>query len=251
MKHHIYNLRRDPVDERDHLHVTAPRLTPLPSKMDLRILCPPIYDQGELGSCTAQAGAAVLDIAHHVAAKSFFGPSRLFIYWYERFLEGAVNEDSGASIRDSVKVMAKYGACKETTVPYDVTKFTAKPSRAADKEALGYQVTSYARVAQSLNSLKSALAAGKPVTIGISIYESFESERAAKTGIVPLPNVRKEKLLGGHAVVLVGYDDDAKTFLVRNSWGVGWGLSGYFTVPQAYLINPNLSSDFWVVNIAE
>ena len=247
----IYNLAHDAPDSRDFLHVTALSTAPLPSKADLRPTMPPIYDQGQLGSCTGNCYAAILDFVHKLDGGQFINPSRLFIYWFERFLEGTTKQDVGASMRDGAKVLNVYGACKETTVPYDIAKFTVKPSKSAIVEALNYQATIYERVAQSLTSLKTVLANGLPVAIGISVYASFESASVARTGIVPLPNTRKESLLGGHAVAIVGYDDAAQVFIVRNSWGTGWGMAGYFTMPYAYVINPKLASDFWCVSKAE
>ena len=83
---------------------------------------------------------------------------------------------------------------------------------------------------------------------GFTVYESFESQEVAKTGVVPMP-APGEQVVGGHAVLAVGYDDSAQTFMVRNSWGTGWGQAGYFTMPYAYLTTRGLSSDFWTIRI--
>ena len=106
----------------------------------------------------------------------------------------------------------------------------------------------YQRVAQNVNQMKGCLASGYPFVYGFTVYESFESKNVAKTGVVPMP-ASGEKILGGHCVLAVGYDDSQQRFLARNSWGTDWGLQGYFTVPYAYLTDPNLSSDFWTIRL--
>jgi C1A family cysteine protease len=229
----------------------------LPVSVDFRGSCPGIYDQGQLGSCTANAIGAALDIMHNAnnihngGPGEFFGPSRLFIYYNERDMEGSVAEDAGACIRDGIKSVNNLGACKETTWPYDVTKFTIKPDGGCYTEAELFQAVNYQRVPILPQMFKSALAAGYPIAFGILVYESFEGDDVAKTGIVPMPNTRKEKLLGGHAVCAVGYDDATQMFIVRNSWGVSWGDKGYFHLPYAFVANARLTSDAWAISEAE
>jgi C1A family cysteine protease len=104
----------------------------------------------------------------------------------------------------------------------------------------------YQRLLPNLNQLKGCLALGYPFVFGFSVYESFESATVARTGKVPMPKPR-EALLGGHAVLTVGYDDVEERFLMRNSWGASWGMAGYFTMPFDYLVDPNLCDDFWTV----
>jgi len=253
MSQHIYNLQKDPPDQRDAVMMTpmVPGVV-LPKSVDLRPKCPPIYDQGQLGSCTANAIGAALDTLHGATDGGvFFMPSRLFIYFGERDMEGTIDQDAGACIRDGIKFVNRDGACKETTWPYDISKFTLRPTEAAYAEAQNYQAVSYKRVPLVPLMFKSVLASGYPVVLGISVYSSFESEAVASTGVVPMPDVRNEQLLGGHAVCVVGYDDDKKAFLVRNSWGAQWGYVGHFWLPYAFVANPNLSSDAWAILKAE
>jgi C1A family cysteine protease len=106
----------------------------------------------------------------------------------------------------------------------------------------------YQSVPQVLAQMKGCLASGYPFVYGFTVYESFESTQVAQTGIVPMP-ASSEKVLGGHAVLAVGYDDSSQRFIVRNSWGPGWSLKGYFTVPYAYLTDSNLSDDFWTIRL--
>jgi C1A family cysteine protease len=239
-------------DARDHRYA-APRaaLERLPRKVDLTDRCPHVYDQGNLGSCTGNAIAAAIEFAERKEELPHPStPSRLFIYYNERAIEHTVPVDSGAMIRDGIKTVHKQGACREKTWPYVVGRFADKPAAAAYEEARAHQVTSYARVARDLYQMKGCLASGYPFVFGFAVYESFMSDAVATTGHVPMPNP-SEAMEGGHAVVAVGYDDAAHRFIVRNSWGPRWGMKGYFTMPYAYLLDDNLSDDFWTVRVVE
>ncbi len=246
--HGGYGWVRDLPDERDHLYA-APLLSfrkGLPAAVDLRPKCPPVYDQGQLGSCTANGIAAAIEFDQRKQGIKEFMPSRLFIYYNERVIEGTVSQDSGAQIRDGVKSVAKLGAPPETDWPYDISKFAKKPPAKAYRDALHNVVKSYSRVTHDLTNMKGCLADGFPFVFGFTVYESFESATVAKTGIVPMP-AQGESVLGGHCVLAVGYNDKQRRFIVRNSWGPKWGIGGYCTMPYEYLINPNLASDFWTL----
>ena len=182
-------------------------------------------------------------------AKDFM-PSRLFIYYNERAIEGTVDSDSGAMIRDGIKSIAKLGVCDEAIWPYDITRFTEKPPKQAYTDASKHQATVYRRVIGNLHQMQGCLASGYPFVFGFSVYESFMSDQVAQTGEVPLPP-RGEQLIGGHAVVAVGYDDSIQRFIVRNSWGSGWGIKGYCTMPYGYLTDPQLARDFWAIYTVE
>jgi C1A family cysteine protease len=247
-----YGWSPDIPDGRDLLYAAPPKaLSALPSKVDLRDGCPPIYDQGQLGSCTANAiGAALQFDQLKQNSPDAFAPSRLFIYFNEREMEGTVREDAGAQIRDGIKSVAKQGACKETTWPYDITKFARKPTKAAYAEGLLNQAIQYSRVTPTLSQLKGCLAEGYPFVFGFVVYDSFESKTMAKEGHAPMPKAN-ESPIGGHAVLAVGYDESKQWFIVRNSWGTSWGMQGYYTMPYPYLTQPTLSQDFWTIRSVE
>ncbi len=245
-----YGWTPDLPDARDHMYAApVEMMAKLPAKVDLRPHCPPVYDQGQLGSCTGNAVAGAVQFEREKQQlKPDFVPSRLFIYYGERVIEGTVNSDSGAQIRDGIKVVAKQGVPPETDWPYDITKFADKPSQKAYQDALQDKAVSYSRLTQTLSQMKGCLASGYPFVFGFTVYDSFESQQVAQTGIVQLP-AAGESVIGGHAVLAVGYDDSQHRFIVRNSWGNGWGMQGYFTMPYAYLTDRGLASDFWTIRL--
>ena len=245
-----YGWLRDLPDQRDHLYAApVAALAVLPTSVDLRSHCPPVYDQGQLGSCTGNGIAAVLQFERMKQQLTpNFIPSRLFIYYNERVIEHTVNSDSGAAIRDGIKSVSKQGDCPETEWPYDITKFAHKPPPQCYHDALKYKAVQYQRLVQNVNQMKGCLASGYPFVFGFTVYDSFESQQVAQNGVVPMPG-STEQVLGGHCVVAVGYDDSQQRFIVRNSWGTGWGIHGYCTMPYAYLTDPNLASDFWTIRL--
>ena len=245
-----YGWTPDLPDQRDFMFGAVRRIPKtLPKKVDLRENCSPVEDQGNLGSCTANALVGLLEYLEITDKVSFADLSRLFVYYNERVIEKSVNQDSGAMLRDGIKTLAKQGVCTEARWPYLISKFTKKPPPTCYKEALDRQILSYQRLATT-DEMRACLADKFPFVFGFSVYESFESQEVAKTGIVPMPKAA-EKQLGGHAVLAVGYDDAKKQFIVRNSWGPDWGIGGYFMMPYKYLADRNLSDDFWTVRVGE
>lgn len=265
-------------DQRDQLYTAPAPVRPgmlLPEKTDLRAGCPPIYDQGQLGSCTANAIAAAFDFERKHQDLPFLHPSRLFIYYNERALQGTTASDSGATIRDGMKVINTDGVCPESEWPYtpfapesnnsaSVLMWEARPwpkcyATALKDKCLNYStLTIFGQSTSAIHNfvpalnatiqLRQCLASGRPFVFGFTVYESFESDQVAKTGIVPLP-APTEAVLGGHAVLCVGYNDKAQYFLCRNSWGTAWGQQGYFEMPYAYLTDPNRAADFWTIEL--
>lgn len=234
-------------DTRDFLYAAPINiLKALPAIADLRSQCPPVYDQGQLGSCTANAIAGAIEFDQMKQGLPVFVPSRLFIYYNERSMEGTVNSDSGAMIRDGIKSVVSQGACNETKWPYEISQFTVQPSPQCYQDALLDRAILYQRLWQNLTLMKACLAAGLPFVFGFVVYQSFESQLTTDTGIVPMPQ-SGEAVLGGHACLCVGYDDSRQWFIFRNSWSDQWGTKGYGYMSYQYLINPYLASDFWTI----
>jgi C1A family cysteine protease len=240
-------------DHRDHVYALPPHIgvRKLPASVDLRRNCPPVYDQGELGSCTANAIGAVMQFIHKKQGERAFMPSRLGIYYLERKMEGSINSDCGAMLRDGIKVVNHFGIWPEKMQPYDISKFRKAPSRECLEVGQAHQAIAYQRIDHtSLSLMKGRLASGFPFVFGFSVYEAFEGPEVARTGILKMPT-KKEGFLGGHAVVAVGYSNAKKALLVRNSWGSDWGLKGYFWMPYKYATDPDLADDFWAVTVVE
>ncbi len=253
----IYNRRfgwiRDYPDPRDYRY-QAPKaiLEALPPRVDLRetYFMPPIFDQGNLGSCTANAVASTFEFTRVRQKLADWTPSRLHNYWYARFLEGTTHYDAGAYLRDSVKVLNKWGIPQEEIWPYIIEKFTQKPPCSVKRAAEKNKAITYYRINQALNDMKACLADGYPFVFGFNVYPSFMTEIVARTGIVPMP-APGEQAIGGHAVVAIGYNDVTQRFLVRNSWSEYWGVKGYFTMPYAYVADNSEADDFWTIRLVK
>jgi len=246
-----YGWLPDLPDQRDLVYsAIAPTRAVLPKKVDLTNKCSPVENQGNLGSCTANALVGALEFLEIKDGVTFVDLSRLFVYYNERAIEGTVNHDSGAFLRDGIKSLAKLGVCPETEWPYQISAFTKKPTARCYTDAKKHQITSYHRISVP-DEMRTCLADGYPFVFGFTVYTAFESTQVAKTGVLNLPGP-KEKVLGGHAVMAVGYDDSQKRFIVRNSWDTDWGMKGYFTMPYDYL-DPahNLADDFWTIRTSE
>ncbi|HXA29132.1 MAG TPA: C1 family peptidase [Candidatus Angelobacter sp.] len=253
---------RDLPDPRD-LMFSAPvnLLKALPATADLRPQCPPVYDQGQIGSCTANAIAAAVQFDRRKGNEApDFVPSRLFIYYNERAMEGHVAFDAGAQIRDGIKSVAQQGVCPEDEWPYDATPAASDGgafppgSRAAEKptaqcytDATQHTAIAYHRVTQVLSQMKGCLAGGYPFVFGISVFQSFWGPDGKQAVVTPLPSANDQPV-GGHAVLAVGYDDGKGQFVVRNSWGPDNADHGYFYMPYEYVMDHQLASDFWVVS---
>ena len=231
----------------------------LPASVDLRPKMPLVYDQGDEGSCTANATAAAVQFLLRPSGDTpWFTPARAFIYWNTRAIEGSVGCDSGGTLRDAIKSVASLGVCAEAAWPYvpdqadDGGVFAAgchsaaKPSQAAYDAATAARAISYHAVPQDLLQIKACLAAGFPAVFGFSLYDSFYGPDGQPLTDIPMPGPH-DALDGGHAVVLVGYDDATQRFTARNSWGVAVQNAGHFTLPYAYVTDSDLASDFWTI----
>ena len=238
-------------DVRNHKYgITCSVSLTLPPAIDLRSQCPPVYDQIDIGSCTANALAGLFQFVRTKEKKPNWTPSRLFIYYNERVIENTVNDDAGAALADGMKVLKNIGAPHESLWWYNTLKFAAKPSNSVYAEAARHKCSRYLQLNNNnIQELKSCVASGYPFVFGFTAYESLESDQVARSGILAMPQPN-EKAIGGHAVMCVGYDDNTLSFVCRNSWGPRWGQAGYFTIPYSYVTNTNLCQDFWTLQIA-
>ena len=239
---------------------------PRPESATLEAFCPAPYDQGSLGSCTANAFCgAYRTLAKKNGKDVDFQPSRLYLYFQERLLEDPAHRptdltDSGADVGDGTSYVQKKGICSESSWPYDVSKYNQVPPPNCDQEAIGHKISRYHQIPVDSNllaNIEPTIAGGSPVLIGIDVYDSFESDAVAQTGLVPVPNPHKwgnphdsrDAYAGGHEMCLVGYDRTKRLFTVLNSWGDKWGKSGLCFIPYDYLANPHIHGEFTVFQL--
>jgi len=224
----------------------------LPSLIDLRYLCPPIVDQGDLGSCTANAACGIIGFYQLNSLHVCEPVSRLFIYKATRDLL-MMSGDSGATIRGTLGALALFGAPPERYWGYEISKYDSPPSPFLYSYASNYQALVYfkhdsegAKPISTLASIRSSLAKSIPCMFGFQVYDSI---KGASDGKIPFPSAR-ESVLGGHAVMACGFDDNLKigpctgALLIRNSWGESWGMKGYGWLPYEYVMK-GLALDFW------
>uniref|UniRef100_A0A1X7SZ67 Peptidase C1A papain C-terminal domain-containing protein n=1 Tax=Amphimedon queenslandica TaxID=400682 RepID=A0A1X7SZ67_AMPQE len=256
---HYYGAKPDRPDYRDQRkkyeqhEIPSERTHP---NVDLSGYVHHVYDQGDLGSCTANAlcSAYGLDLVKQSQTTRggyyYFDPSRLFLYYNTREREGNQSKDSGASIRDTVKSMNRKGVCKESEWPYKVWKFKEKPPQSCYDAAVGNNLCKYERLDHNIDQFRACLKDNCPFVFGFNVYASFHN--ISRNGYMPLPS-RREQLgepLGYHAVVAVGYDDSRRCIKVLNSWGSRWGDGGYFYMPYEFIKDSSLCFDFWKISFA-
>ncbi len=234
----------DVPDTRDLHYVATVDTATLPESVDLRPLCPPVYDQGALESCTANAIGAAIEYNQMHTGKQSFVPSRLFIYYNERVLEGEIKQDGGAMIRNGIKTVARLGAPPEDVWPYEESSVFKQPHADAYAAAKLDLVTVYSRVGQTLPLLQACLAEGFPIVFRYTCFPSMD--HTWDDGVIPMPGPNEPED-GGHCMLIVGYDNADRTFLLRNSWGTKWGQQGYGTMPYDYILSPQWTTDLWTI----
>lgn len=215
-------------------------LKEIPKKVDLSEKFPEVYDQGELGSCTANAVCGIVDYLDTTK----YRPSRLFLYYNTRKAQGTIEYDSGASIRETIKSVNREGVCRESSWKYDISKFKDVPSTNAYKNAKLHRSLSYRYIDNSnIDHIISALVEGFPIAFGFTVYSSFMNKSLWNNDIMPDPS---GTVLGGHAVLIVGYNEDTQMLKIKNSWGTSWCNNGYFQMPYSFATSKNCA-DFWVI----
>ena len=237
----------DVFDNRDKKYKTPllKRLRPVPNMVDLRPNCPPIRNQGNLGSCTGFGAAFVYELALQI--KGWIDPSELFVYYNARYIEHTTDEDAGAQIRDAIKGVVKYGLCSEKLWPYDEGKFAEEPPSACYREAKQHRALSYESIKPSVRDMQQVLADGWGITLGLYLYSSFFSDSTARTGVIKTPNTSAENFEGGHCCGICGYDNDREVFILRNSWNTTWGDAGYGYLPFSYAVDESIACDRWTI----
>jgi C1A family cysteine protease len=242
-----------PVYRRAMMFASPFQRAALPPMVDLTAGCPPIYDQGQLGSCmgNALAFAVQFDRIRQGLPDAARVPSRLMIYYLGRELEGTVASDSGAQGYDGITALQRTGTCYEDGPdgwPYDVAMFAVRPPAACYAAAANDRAVQALQISQDIDQVRGCLADGFPVAFGFTCYPALDSEAVARSGLLPMPGAGEEPI-GGHEVAAVGYDDASRLLLVRNSWGTGWGQAGYFRMPYEYLIRRDLASELVTIRL--
>jgi hypothetical protein len=275
MSNRIFKLIKDEADERDFKfsfpgdgEIAVPQPMPvgtrsvvkgaiarpptLPPTFDLRtgrIKVPLVLDQGPIGACGPNEISNALRFCLSSQRLADFQPSRLFIYFFARLVDGSpVTEDTGISIRGGLKSIQRFGAPDEVLCPYVPPNFNKQPSKAAVLAARQHVNSfQYLAVAQNIIYIKQALAVGFPIILGVQVYESMEGKQTTSTGKITVPDIKKEKCFGGHCVSLWGWDDKEQVFIMMNTWGRSVGKDGWFTIPYAYVLDPRLAFDLWTI----
>ena len=237
-----FNINIDKIDKTNFNTLPTNINENIPKKIDLRNKFPEVYDQGKIGSCTANSLCSIFE---YDSINNFKG-SRLFLYYNERLINQETNIDEGASITDGIYCLKKYGICSEKEWPYNITNLFIKPYDICYENAKNNFVIEAFYIENDIYTIKYWLTKNEPISLGISIYSNFMNITASSTGNVDIP-IETDEYLGGHAVIICGYDDITKKFTLRNSWGSHWGDNGYFYLPYDYITNDDLCSDLWII----
>lgn len=220
----------------------------IPNLIDLRQYASPVLDQGQTSACTSFAISGVCEYLENLESEKFVPLSQLFVYNSERQNEKDFNTDGGAIIADGVAIVCSTGICEESYLPFAESNLYVHPDQAALDNAKLHKGVQGHSVSLVESNILHSLASNLPVIIGLTLYESFESDQVANTGIVPMPDVQSEQMLGGHAIAIYGADRTKRLYLIKNSWSTSWGDKGYCWVPFEYVQNPLLGNDYWAIS---
>ena len=237
-----------PPDDRDFQYAKSYPYGDLPTVVDLSTKfkgapLDPLWNQGNLGSCGPQTSSADLLCVMFLLGQAPIMPSRLFTYYCTRDIMGTVNRDSGVYNRALVQSYLKYGWCDETLWPYDIGKYRQRPPQACYDQAAFRKIDEYVAVPQDLTVMKTAIANEDPFIFGFTVFQNFY-RAASNGGLVPMPSGR---VVGGHDVLIVGYDDNKELFKFRNSYSTSWGDKGYGYIPYRYALDARYTNDFWTI----
>lgn len=251
--HMAFGVKRQAPDPRDK--VLSFYVPPVPENITQSSLRPfesRVEDQGQIGSCFAQTGIGALELMEVKAKKQFIDLSRMFNFYYTHKDEGTLGSDEGATMRGTVKSLAKYGTCVESLWPYDTSKMWTKPSPQAIADAATRKIAEYQSVPADVMQVRGLLNMGFPIICGFDLFTEFMSVQVAMSGLVPDPKPKISKPAGGHAMLIVGFDDkkvssanEMGMFCLRNSWGQGWGDQGHAWVSYRYFAEN--AFDPWVI----
>jgi C1A family cysteine protease len=251
--HGGYGWRRSLPDHRDAPFTAAlmARLpTTLPAHRDDRgtKYMPPVYNQGQTSSCTGNGTAGALQYMRRKQGLADFVPSRMFIYYNGRAIDGTTSFDGGSQVRNVIKAVATQGACDETEWPFRTDQINMRPADKCYFDARTDLVTGYAAVPQNIDPFRACISDDKPIVFGFMVYSQFESDAMAQSGMLEMPDENAAPI-GAHCVLACGFSDRSKVIICRNSWGKTWGDDGYFYMPYNYIVNPGLAADFWQIDL--
>lgn len=241
-----YRVLADQHDIRDFIYV--PVLTPLKDQVDLRLWTSAVENQSHLGSCVGNAIVGAYELIMNKQAHfQFVDLSRLFIYYNARLLEGAVDTDEGAYLRDGIKGIVQYGICSEAIWPYIIHNFAITPTIASYDDAKTRTIKNYFRLLK-LEHILDALNNDHPVVVSMQLYSQF-NEITNLSPVLKLPSA-DQSTIGGHAMCLVGYDMNKQCLLARNSFGPFWGEAGYCWIPFSYARDEFMDSWIFDINLS-
>ncbi|WP_419808615.1 C1 family peptidase [Sphingomonas sp.] len=233
----------------------APMLTlagggDLPRRVDLRPHCSPVEDQRQTNSCVANAIVGALELHQRKAGMAPVDMSRLFLYWNARSITKNEANDNGSFIHHGMAAVLAFGVCEERMWPFEEAMVRAQPTDACFKNATSYEAIQFARTPRGEPAM-AALAQGLPVAFGI-VLPSECYQVAGQTGTVPNPEtIQVNSAPSGHAMLIVGYDLEEKVYIVRNSWGAGYGQNGYLNIPFEVMERHAHPDQFWTIGAIE
>lgn len=247
-----FGVKRQSADPRDRqVSFYIPPVAPTVTQASLMEFESKIENQGKLGSCFAQAGVGALELMEVKERRQFVDLSRMFNFWTTHKIEDSLGEDDGATLRNAVKSLAKYGTCIESLCPYDIADAWNQPSKQAFSTAYTRRIREYQAVKVDVMQVRGLLAMGFPIIFGLDLFEEFMSVKVSLSGMVPDPTP-SSKPVGGHAMLITAFDDkkvslanEEGMFGLRNSWGESWGDRGHAWISYRYFATH--AFDPWVI----